>query len=145
MAALGGELEGRFEGLLQTGHGPGRENHNLAGAPITCLTSHAPTGPRGHRHLLQPLAPPPLAGHPRQGAPAVGGHDFCRDWGAVPEPPNSLMEEPKPQRKAFSPCTGAVGLGGRTQNRLASLPKQLGLWRGFGRGTQQGSWAQAVC
>ena len=38
-------------------------------------------------------------------------------------------------RERLSPlCTGAVGLGGRTQNKLASLPKQLGLWRGFGAG-----------
>lgn len=131
-----------MEGLLQTGHSPGRENHDLAGARITCLISYAPTGPRGHRHLLQPPAPPLPAGHPRQGPPAVGGHDFCRDWG--PEPPISLMEEPKPQEKACSPVHRGARLGGRTQNRLASLPKQLGLWRGFSGETQQGSWAQAV-
>ena len=106
------------------GHGSGKENRDLAGAPITCLVSHVPTGPRGHRHLLQPLAPPPLAGHPGQGAPAVGDHDFRWDWGAVPEPPNSLMEEPKPQKKAFSPVHRGGGVGGGRDTDQAGKPPQ---------------------
>ena len=48
------------------------------------------------------------------------------------------MEEPKPQKKAFSPVHRGGGVGGGTQKRLASLPKQLGLWWGFAGGNPAG-------
>ena len=130
-------LEGRFEGLLQMGHGPGKENRDLAGAPITCLVSHVPTGPRGHRHLLQPLAPPPLAGHPGQGAPAVGDQQS--------QSPQILSWRSQSLRKRLSPlCTGAVGWGAGHRRGWQASPSSWGSGGGSQGETQQGSWAQAV-
>ena len=56
------------------------------------------------------------------------------------------MEEPKPQRKAFSPVLRGGRVGGQDTEQAGKPPQAAGALAGvWGRGTQQGSWAQAVC
>lgn len=47
-----------------------------------------------------------LAGHLRQGLPAVGGHDFCRDWGDAPGLQN--LRQRRVSTNLSPLCTGAM-------------------------------------
>ena len=100
VCALGGALEWRFEGLLQSGHGLGGGSMLWLGAPITGM-SHVPRAPRGHTWGLHFLAP-----H----LPGLG--DLCQD-GEQHQTPKSSPQGAKPKQsgahtKAWGPGTGRL-------------------------------------
>lgn len=84
------------------GSWPGDRKSGSAGAPRTCPASQVLAAPGSY--ISQPCLL--LAGHLRQGLPAVGGHDFCRDWGDAPGLQN--LRQRRVSTNLSPLCTGAM-------------------------------------